>query len=459
MEPYQQNLSLEPRMRIRVQNDLIKVNQYQERTFAVACNPSWTNSGLDDVRVNGKKVTMVDFVVPRFKSRRAKGEVFFNNMNRVEITVSTNGGAYLTQSVANACQAQYPGVKVTWRNRETGRVQTWLPASAADEKGVVIPPVVYALADSSIDSAKSLASTEVLAKRGTADSDLWESLAEYRQTLQLLNLKLSTLTGLLNRVQRSVNKGRVHRDLLEKISGGYLVYRYGILPLMNDIKNLAASLNKGVGDKRVTQRAFDRINAFKTTTGIVTYSGFGSFTWSNYVQDNLSLRAMSLDQGHVSFANNLGLTTKGLILLPWQLTSYSFVADWFANFGSYLGANIPAFGWTNLGSCLQTKRTTTNLYVLGTFTNLAPTLYTHPNPGGGSIAITRVETMREPLRPAKLEIESDFKFDKITRAADAIALIVSGFSSLSKQFDEHPKASSRLQRRFFTAWNSLPGNH
>jgi hypothetical protein len=201
------------------------------------------------------------------------------------------------------------------------------------------------------------------------------------------------------------------------------MYRYGITPLMKDIKNILESLDKEGGKKEVKSRAKDQIHSHGVVTGTTVNPGYASVAWVNQVDDACTIRGMSLDEGHVSFANNLGFTLKGLLILPVQLTSYSFVADWFVNLSSYIQATLPTFGWKHLGNSLTTTRVTANGYTLGNLTNLAAGTYTHTVPPQGTCGIIRVTKIRTPLTPPAFVSKSDFKFEKFTRVADAVALV------------------------------------
>lgn len=452
MEPSSQYRSLQPQPRLRYSNGFISTPNPEERTFKTYCNASWQNNGnYAGPRINGVKRTMNDFVIPRFNARRANGEVFFTNMTKSEVTVTTNGGSYLVSHVNDACPSM-PGVKPFWRpvGGVTG-VQYWLPSSAADEKGIVIPPIVTVISDDELARVKIQVSTEVLAKRGVADSDLWESLAEYKQTLALLDEPLSRLGRVVSDAASSIERNRFARDSLNRVAGGYLLYRYGISPLVKDIQNVLAGLKKASGQKRVTKRASETLHAFQSIAGSVTSPAYLKVDHSNVVTDSVSIRGMSLDAGTISLANNLGLSSKGLITLPWQLMSYSFVADWFLNIGDYLQSQVPAFGWTALGSCLVTRRTTSNVYTLGQVTVLDPQWVHHIKPSG-SISVTRVETVREPLAKSGVVVQSDFKFDSITRSLDALALIVTGINRISAKVEPVVPDTEARQKAAVSSW-------
>jgi hypothetical protein len=290
-----------------------------------------------------------------------------------------------------------------------------------------------------------------MSKRGTADSDLWESLAEYRQTIEMLNEPLGRLKDLSKRLLESTERSSLSRSLMREVSSGYLMYRYGITPLMKDIRNILSSLHKRGGRREITTRAQEQLYADAVTTG-TTVDGFWNATWSNQVKEQVTIRAMSLDEGFVSLANNLGLSWKGLAMLPLQLTTYSFVGDWFFNLSSYVQAGIPAFGWNQLGSCMVTTRVTSNAYAI-TGSGTPPAPYTKIAGPNGTCGIIRVTTTRTPLLPTSFDRVSDFKFDTFTRVADAIGLVASRMVRVQALVGPTPSlAYSDRKERVYRRW-------
>jgi hypothetical protein len=393
---------------------------------------------------------MTDFVVPRFKSRRAAGEKFFNNMWKEEVTVSSTGSGRQTTAVAMACNT--PGLHAQWNDNQSG-IMGIIPISGPDSHGNRLPIISTALSDAEVTRVQRLISTETLAKRGTADSDLWESAAEYRQVIEMLNAPLGRLKDLSKRLLQSAENGVTGRRLMKEVSDGYLMYRYGISPLMRDIKNILSSLDKTGGKKEVTSRAKEQLTVHSLVSG-VTNDGVGNVSWSNQIDDSLTVRGMSLDEGHVSFANNLGFSMKGLLMLPLELTSYSFVADWFVNLSSYVQASLPVFGWNALGSCLVTTRVTANAYRITSDIASAPATYTITSPMSGTAGIIRVTTTRSPLLPVSFEMQSNFKFDSFKRVADATALVAGRFVKLSNLIGFRPNNSAFHDRKAYHQWES-----
>lgn len=441
---------MEPRIRSDYQ---IIASPIISRTFPISCaNLNWSAPNVAGSFLNGTSKVMSDYVIPRFHQRRKAGERFFNDMFKEEITISEASSGIHFRNVAVSCP---PSTRAESKV-ENGVISAMIPRAVANSRGHQFPLLVESLSASEILRAQKLVSTEVLAKIGTNSAEMWESVAEFGQTMELLKNPLRRAQELSKRLLQSASRGNASRQLLSEVSGGYLMYRYGILSAMRDIENILSSLTKEGGYKEQTSRAYERLDCHSSAPG--TYLGGAYNTaWLRQSDDVVAIKGMHLDRGHVSFANSLGFDLKGLILLPLQLTSYSFVADWFSNLSSYVKATIPAFGWTAVGGCLVTTRATSTAYTLGGTTNLLPGSFTLLASPQGSSAIVRLSTTRQPLMPASFEKTSDFGFDRFSRVADAFALVASRLVKVNTLVGPQPNLSAFHNRKAYSLWANQPG--
>lgn len=357
----------------------------------------------------GSLQTTTDVVVPNFELRRSRGEVFFNpyQSTRQDSFVDQDGNGPAYQTVANSCSSPV--------KHQTGHYDgPWLASLVAP--GVTVP-VVKCVSESEIASLQKEISTKVLANRGKSSNNLFESLAEYKQTLSMLNGPIKSLYRLFGKMEGTV---RVMRP-----DEAWLVFRYGIKPAVNDIQGIISGMKQATGKKRESTRAKGEILGHNSVSS--TYMNFAGLTINTTVQniitDSVHVSAVSLDEYVATLASNIGFTPKGLITVPWELLSYSFVYDWFVNVGDFLSAFAPAPGYQQLGSCLVTQREIENVY---TVSNLAY--------NAGYITLTRgwdgelrsrlITKTRTPLKPAGLVVRNDFKLvASATRQGDAIALL------------------------------------
>jgi hypothetical protein len=435
-------------MEQRIRSDYqIVAKPITKEGYPISCSAKhWQSTGTAGYYLTGSRRLMLDYVIPRFHQRQKAGEKFFNDMYKEEITVSDAGSGCLFTSVANFCP---DGTKAQTRIG-SGYVALLTPRVAANDHGHSLPLLATSLDASEILRVKRAVSTETWSKIGTGSSELWESAAEYRQVLSLLENPLTRLKDLSSRLLNSAQRSSLSRGLMKEVSDGYLLYRYGISPLMKDIKDAIAGLSKAGGHKEVTSRAKEQISNSKVFVGVTDNDGLTS-TWQCQTAHSVVVRGMHLDSGYVSFANNLGFDFKGLMLLPLQLTSYSFVADWFVNLSSYVKSTIPAFGWNPLGGCLVTTEAISTAYTLSNVTvnDTGQVLTGGPS---GSAAIVSMSTTRSPLLDPALTLNSDFKFDKATRVGDALGLIASRFVKIGSLMGFRPNNSAFHDKKAYQRW-------
>lgn len=364
------------------------------------CTPTaWTKIGDYDGPLLGKIETMSDVVVPNFRERLAKGEVFFNPMSKQSREVSSTGGQGLhVRSKTMSC----PSLSKYHEMRKDG---DWFGRTVLGGTLNVAGPLPL-LNEDDLESARVEVSTSVLNKVGRSDSNLWESLAEIHKTGRMFR----------NLGQRAVKAATQVRAA----SGEYLGYRYGIRPLLNDYEEIVKGLQKEIGKVRRNLRSGMKLGAEEYVSGTVNQNYVANHYTLQRV-DEVILRAMVMEEFTASLANNIGFSAKGLLTLPWELVRLSFVVDWFINIGDTIGAVAPAFGYDVLGSCLVEERTLRATW-LATGTTEDSGTYEVIRPWSGSVTDKRVTKTRSMLRPPGLVVRRNFKFDDFTRAADAFAL-------------------------------------
>lgn len=151
------------------------------------------------------------------------------------------------------------------------------------------------------------------------------SLAEGKEAIKMLGSTSHQLASLCDRLPGINGKVRVIRQVL---ASRWLEAVYGWMPLISDMKSaawfLASHLNR---PRQQTWRAATSTNGFATSTSPINWMAAGSAKKLYYASVTLSeddSRDLGL-LGHTNFSE-----------IAWELTPYSFVADWFIPVGDWL---------------------------------------------------------------------------------------------------------------------------
>lgn len=401
---------------------------YSASSGGVTYPPVLTGSSLGD----GQSESMFDIVTPGFTKRKAKGEIISNPMFRKSFGYSyAAGDGPIIESIA---QFGTPPTSNTWTR--DGR---FIEKVIADKFGVT-NSLDHPFAPSfDIESMMTEASTQVLANRGQADSNMFESVAQIGQTIDLLRSPISGLLSIVKKMEReaagptrkSGRSGLSKQNLIEaakaaadRTSGAWLSYRYGVLPLISDIETIVKGLRSVKGPVRKSYRSSLKDNASSYDTVTVAWD-VCDITIGIQKTDFVTVRASTLEEYVADLGTNLGFTAKGLLRTPWDLVPLSFVEDWFTNLSDFMLAYAPAPGYRNLASSMTVERTSTATYSSLATVISAPyaSTYRVTRELSGGYTIRGYSKARTGLAPPGVVFKHDFKFDKLTRQADSLALV------------------------------------
>lgn len=278
-----------------------------------------------------------------------------------------------------------------------------------------------------IAQLKDLAETACLAKRGKyGESNLYESLAEIDKTLSMAKDILHRARRIQDTAFFGAKGSSRARQFTNEAAGQYLATRYGFAPLVKDLEAILVGLEKPLG--KITQRSIaseqwqsqqttllpDRIDADTVV--------FGE---TKTVKHSLYVKAISLDSAEVNVLQRLGLGWKDFISVPWELLGYSFVADWFANFGDVISGMVPDIGISHIGACTVVRwecEETVSWLLKGLAAGAGTSELLSANAPGPITRKTAVTIRTTGLPSPRLQWRSDFKFDNATRVLDAVSL-------------------------------------
>jgi hypothetical protein len=352
---------------------------------------------------------MTDWVTPNYRKKIAAGEIIMNPMN----------SRYTTRSCS------------TLSNYSAATGGAPPPARGSGFWGhyLGVPTDVNHLditliSESDRESLNKEVTTRCLSRIGRTSVDNWENMAELGKTLEMIRHPINAFWKFDKRFWsgKTLTAFRgVGQTAAQSAANAWLAYRYGIAPVVSSVSGTIEALRKTIRPVRKTTRAAGKLQA---TSSLVTGWDSSGHHYRYGIQktDWYEVRAMSLDEATIELYPGLGLSAKSVITLPWELTPWSFVADWFFNVGDYIGGLANAFQPRSLGQChvmtsvITELRQTTSMWtdppvtLLSPFSGVAKT---------DTIAKNRIPFLGGP----SIAVKSDFKFDSATRIGDSLALI------------------------------------
>lgn len=408
----------------------------QQAIWQNCSQSSFAQIGAQQLYAVGRLETMTDEVVPHFAKRSKAGEVFFNPLykNVYNIVRSAgNGPEYYTTNAPINCSGtnRYTGYRTQGNHIES----IYSVVTSGALANGTIPPFYAHVSDADVNAAVIEASTKAQDAIGRTDANLWESVAEIDKTLAYLDDTLKSARGVFRR--------RRIKGAVKGTSSTYLGWRYGVKPLMSDITAVAEGLQKQVGLLRVTSRGKVQLQSNRNRT--LTYNGSPfSVSMIETTAHTVVIRAMALSAVQMDLVNRLGFTYKGLVTLPYELLNKSFVLDWFVTLGDYIGALTPAPGWNRLGSCVTIQHDYVTAFN-ATTTSIASG-WSLVRPYSGGLTAHRTMKMRTAGLPFPgIVAKSDFRFDKVDRVLDSLALLA--VEILGR--DTPPQLRRRFRPSFF----------
>lgn len=203
-----------------------------------------------------------------------------------------------------------------------------------------------------------------LAKMNTAELDLGMMLGELRETISGLAKPLSALRDYIRLWNKLKQSGRSPRmtDTLNMLTGSWLEWRYGIVPLISDISAIIEHVKAQsvlLDGKLLRKRSKVVIPTKSLKFSGSTYPGYYQITGTVSVEVEtkyVSSVFYTLTRP-LSFGETYGLTFGSLPSIAWELTPLSFVWDWFFGIGNWLKSCTTSEARRFCGSTTSQKST------------------------------------------------------------------------------------------------------
>lgn len=176
------------------------------------------------------------------------------------------------------------------------------------------------------ESLKAKLSHKFYDKTAAQQVHLATVVAERAQTLNMLSNSIERLTSFLKSKKSLFKSTLSYVQNPKAISNDFLAFKFGLEPLVSDVKGLAAELAAAQyeGDMLVVIRTNERTPLSFTREG-VKFSGYYE---ASYVVK------YSVEPGYARALQTLGLLNVSEVL--WESMPWSFVVDWVLPVGKYL---------------------------------------------------------------------------------------------------------------------------
>lgn len=409
-------------------------NRTRSRDNRFSLSRSWENylgstSTSACAKGGGQYQEMSDVVTPNFFETMKKGGILMNRMSSMTATMT---GA----STSDLKIQTNPGAMPEQWSKYKGQNQCFYTGHGINSVGDYWKTSRYNCVTP--DEAHKLDAevcTRTLSSIGRSNTDMWENLAEVGKTVQMVKtiLKRYDLRKLFAQVppgQHVLTNEKLKRKSKKGVKSAadqWLEFRYGIRPLVSSIDAVMKNLKDNTrSSQRHTTRQSGTISRSLNDTFVTTntYWSHAYFTVERQRTESLTVRAMSIDEAINDWSWNLGLTSKSLLTLPWELIPYSFVADWFVNAGSFIGALSQSLYPSSLGQCRVYQTVFSEYRRCAGTTSFSPGYLVIVEPAQGWVRTDIIWKDRYPgLLGPSLVFKSNFGFDEATRVGDSVALI------------------------------------
>lgn len=186
----------------------------------------------------------------------------------------------------------------------------------------------------------------------SAESDIGVMLVELNETIHMLRHPFEALSKMKSKLKKNRYKRHKGNEIAEPVIYGsvlsdlWLQYRYGIIPLVNDISSIIDLFNKQVASaERLLHRRKGMIETVKNVNITQSLKTLDGFCWTPQRTEERKIRSVShvyfhtlLQAGANWQLHNLGLNLGNLPTVVWEKIPYSFVVDWFVGVSRWLTA-------------------------------------------------------------------------------------------------------------------------
>lgn len=199
-----------------------------------------------------------------------------------------------------------------------------------------VPPFSWLNAPTWSTTRANEAAAQAYSKIMATDLDVGVMVGELRETLEGLRNPLSGLRSFLKK------RSRGGGDFVSMLSSSWLEWRYGIRPLIQAIQDIYEHVNSECSpvDEKKLLRKRARAPEVDSRTSVTENIQIGPWQVQNNISADTATR-YSASVGYtltspLTMDERFGLDAYSIPAIAWELTTLSFVVDWWLNIGSWL---------------------------------------------------------------------------------------------------------------------------
>lgn len=157
--------------------------------------------------------------------------------------------------------------------------------------------------------------------------DLLTEVMELRQSVELVNTLLMSAISPIRTIRKLIKSGKIR-----VIGDWWLRYRYGIMPIVYSIQDIAKTLEERSAIYR-TARAHDGINSELGATAATGTCFYDTYLYNAVIRGTGKEKITGADLARLHHRVQMNpLST------AWELVPFSFVVDWFTNVSDWITA-------------------------------------------------------------------------------------------------------------------------
>lgn len=268
------------------------------------------------------------------------------------------------------------------------------------------------------------AATKAYNKIMATDLDVGVMIGELRETLEGLRNPLSGLRSFLKK------RSRGGGDFVSMLSSSWLEWRYGIRPLIQTIQDIYEHVNSECSTVDGKNLLRKRARAPQVDSKTSATENLQISPWQ--VQNNISVTTETRYSASVGYTltspltmdERFGLDAYSIPAIAWELTTLSFVVDWWLNIGSWLQSLRVLNPKVQLAGITVSAKTTVDVLVTTTgraWINGTPVLLTDSS--SATLNYQRLQRQNPPLAFTGVTPSLNSKAFDLNRTIDGLTLL------------------------------------